>query len=159
MSLSPETLVEETEAERHEREGRTGELKTGHMVWCFPNPEDPEVVQQQHRAVCFQKPYAACPSCPHSRFSLFFDVEKKTERLCTLSCPRWQSEKEFLDGEAPDHYVPVEQATCEAKPFFFCPSCPSKKEVGQVGADKTRPGWYGRWSRLTESNDGVDGDS
>lgn len=153
MNLSPETLMEETETERRERERRTGVLKTGHLVECFPVPEDPEVVQIQHRAVCLVRPHAACTTCPHSTFTLAFDANKKTERLSLVSCPRWATPQGQIIEGAPDHYVPVEQATCEAKPFLFCASCPSKREVELCGADKTKEGWHGRWKRLQVENE------
>lgn len=148
MSLSPETLMEETEAEKKARQNRTGVLGTGHFVECRPVPEDPEVVQTQHRAVCLVKPHSACSTCPHSLFSLAFDTNKKSERLGLVACPRWTGQVGPVIEGAPDHYVSVEEATCETRPFLFCASCPSRVEVQKCGADKTKDGWFGRWKRL-----------
>jgi hypothetical protein len=154
MSLSPVTLMEEDEVERQEREAVSGVLGTGHMVRCHPNPEDPEIVQIQSRVVCLTKPHTACPTCPHSLFTLAFNSNRKTERFCLVSCPRWASESERMHGTPPESYVSVEEATCEARPFNFCTSCPSRVDVLKSGADKTKQGWYGRWNRLKESEDG-----
>jgi len=56
----------------------------------------------------------------------------------------------------PDDYVSVELATCEEMPFEFCPSCPSRKNVATMGADKSTSGWYGRWHRVIKE-EGDDG--
>ena len=153
MNLNPETLVDETEEDKLARQAMSGVLGTGHLVQCFPVLEDREVVQIQNRAVCLIRPHDACGSCPHSTFTLAFDVLKKVERLSLVSCPRWESERDRRHGSTPDHYVPVEEATCEEKPFHFCASCPSKREVQESGGDKSKEGWYGRWNRLKEFED------
>jgi hypothetical protein len=120
--------------------------KDGLTVLCTPDPTQPDVTEMQHRAVCLAQPYPACLSCRHSCFTLTFG--QKEERYEQVACPRWKSEKDRLAGEGPDDYAMTEQATCESKPFPFCASCPTQKQLQKYSADKTKPGWFGRWHRL-----------
>jgi hypothetical protein len=156
MTISPETLLPETEEERRVRENRTGVLRNGLNVLCFPNPEDPMVFQTQHRAACGHRPYAACPTCPHSTYTLAFKKDTRDEKYSLVSCPRWETEFARSEGQAPTGYVFTEVATCRLKPFTFCMSCPSKEDLQEVGADKTKPGWVGRWKRLRGPEDDDD---
>jgi hypothetical protein len=144
VKLDPNTLLEESEFQRKLRQRDTGVIGNGLTVRCAPY-EDPTIVQFQHRATCLYRPYQACPQCPHSNFTLIFNPEK--DRYAQVACPRWAPggrEK----GEDPEYYVPVELATCEKKPYEFCPSCPPVDEVADFSADKVSPGWYSRWHRL-----------
>lgn len=150
MNLSPETLLEESDSEKKERQVRTGVLGTGTIVVCRPDPEDPAVMQTQHRAVCLTKPYRGCAYCPHQSFTLFFRATPP-DPYELFACPRWRSEGERLQGKPPESYVAVERATCSQRPFPFCPSCPTQEELVDLGADKVRAGWYGRWRRIMTS--------
>lgn len=152
MSLNPETLLEEGDWDKLERQRRTGVLGVGVFVTCHPSLEDRTVQQTQHRAVCLTKPYVACTICPHQSFTLLFRSQPQ-DPYELLSCPRWRDETARLGGNAPDSYVPVERALCRERPFSFCPSCPSSDVLRDIGADKVRPGWYGRWRRFTTEND------
>lgn len=139
-------MLEEGDDERRERQRITGVLGNGHTVSCFPNLEDPTVQQQQHRAVCLLRPYAACPFCPHSLFTLVLRSNPE-ERYETVACPRWSGSIK----EDPIRYDMTELATCEARPFDFCTSCPSKEELYSIyRTDKRREGWYSRWKRFSD---------
>jgi TPP-dependent indolepyruvate ferredoxin oxidoreductase alpha subunit len=146
--LSPETLLEESDWERLERQRDTGVLGSGLHVVCRPDPTDAEVQQVQHRAVCILRPYLACSICPHQSFTLVFRAQPKNPYEL-VSCPRWKAEQDRIGGAAPDSYIPVERALCSERPFSFCPSCPSEDVLTDLGADKVRAGWYGRWRRFT----------
>lgn len=123
------------------------EQESGLTVTCYPDLNDPTIVERQHRAVCLVKPYVACSSCKNSRFTLLFKMDR-TERV---QCPRWEDEDQRMRGETPTRYVSTELATCEAKPFPFCTSCPSRKELQErYSADKEKEGWYGRYHRLRQ---------
>lgn len=147
MTLSPETLLEEDDDERRERERRTGVIREGLLVICYPVPDDPDFIRKQHRAVCLTRPLPHCPYCPHSRFTLFFDSNPEA-RFQTVKCPKWEHNGDREKGMSPARYETAELATCESKPFDYCPSCPSQQELVQIGADKQADGWYGRWSRF-----------
>jgi hypothetical protein len=149
--LNPETLLPETKDARSAREAETGVHGIGLHVLCRPFPEDPGIIRTQHRVVCLHRPYATCPSCPHSSFTLFFRGDNREVRESTVKCPRWeQGISDRYAGRHPDSYVDVPSSRCEDKPFEFCPSCPSQPALVQLGLDKAEDGWYGRWSRLKE---------
>lgn len=153
--INPETFTEDTEEEREERQRRTGQIGSGLYVICTPRPyEEPEVTEVQHRVVCLTRPYPACQSCRHSRFTLLFNG-KPDARFDRVLCPRWSSVSERLKGKNPDQYVTTEIATCAEKPFEFCPSCPARETLAKMDIDKTREGWVSRWKRFTE-DDGDD---
>jgi hypothetical protein len=138
------SLVQKVE---QEDEVALGKSKNDLTVECRPNLEDRNIIQSQNRVVCLAQPYAACPYCPHSSFELIFNTAKE-QRYELVSCPRWENAAGRFMGQSPDGYVSVEVATCERAPFEFCPSCPSRKHISSIGADKSTPGWYGRWHRL-----------
>jgi len=138
------SLVETVEKKDETSVGRSSSDLT---VECRPELNDPQIVQRQGRVVCLTKPYQACYYCPHSSFDLLFNTNKD-QRVEQVSCPRWSKAGGRLGGIAPDGYVSVETATCKEMPFEFCPSCPSRKNVAATGADKSVPGWYGRWNRV-----------
>lgn len=150
MSLNPDTLVEEADWEKRERQRQTGVLGTGIAVVCRPDPEDPAIMQTQHRAVCLVRPYRGCAVCPHQTFTLVFK-SNPPDPYQLISCPRWRNEGERLHGNPPVSYVPVERALCSERPFAFCSSCPPQDELVDFGADKVRPGWYSRWRRILTS--------
>lgn len=151
MTISPETLMEESLQERRAREAATGVLGNGLVVLCHPVAEDPEITQQQDRVVCMHRPYPTCGHCAHSRFTLFFDADPAS-RLQIVWCPRWESEGDRQMDKDPLSYVPAEIATCDKKPYEFCPSCPAQANLVKLGLDKQKPGWYGRWSRFTRDH-------
>lgn len=124
-----------------------GKAKDGKTVECRPDLNDPEIVERQSRVVCLTKPLAACYFCPHSSFNLLFNVDKE-QRVQQVACPRWEKLGGRIGGSPPDGYVSVEESTCAEGPFEFCGSCPSRRNVAVTGADKSVPGWYGRWERL-----------
>jgi hypothetical protein len=148
MTLNPETLAEDSREEREERQRRTGSIGTGLHVICTPKPEEPEVSEIQHRVVCMTKPYPSCHTCAHGRFTLVFNVTPNA-RLERVLCPRW-SGAERQEGKNPEEYIETEVATCQEKPFEFCPSCPSREALQKLGIDKLKDGWYSRWRRFTE---------
>jgi hypothetical protein len=148
--ISPETLTEESELEARERQVRTGVLGAGTNVVCRPDPTDPSIMQTQHRAACLHHPFAGCAYCPHQTFTLIFK-SVPADPYEILSCPRWGSEADRMNGSPPVSYVPVERALCSQRPFPFCSSCPTKEELDDLGADKGRSGWYGRWHRIMKS--------
>lgn len=148
MTLNPVTLLEESDWERLERQRSTGVMGNGTHVICHPDIADPSIQQVQHRASCLSRPYPACfTGCPHQTFTLVFK-EQQQDPFELLSCPRWSTERDRINGAAPDTYVTVEQALCQRKPYSFCNACPSKETLEEMGADKVRPGWYGRWRRF-----------
>lgn len=149
MKVNPETLGEEDDYERKERQRRTGVLGNGLTVVCFPNPEDPLIQETRHRASCLSSPLPACQFCRHSSFTLFFDEQAPLVRYHMVSCPRWGNAGDRVRGKDPDYYVPVEAAACEKRSLEFCPSCPSEEELVQIcSADKAKEGWYSRWRRF-----------
>jgi len=137
-------------------ETSSGKNRLDMTVECRPVLGDQQIVQRQGRVVCLTKPYVACSYCPHSSFELLFNVNKE-QRVEQVACPRWQSGDGRVSGKVPDDYVSVELATCDEMPFEFCPSCPSRKNVETTGADKTSPGWYGRWHRVANEREEEDG--
>ena len=148
MRVNPQSLglEPETEEERVRRENRTGEAGTGLFVTCHPVLEDPMVSERRHRTACLKKPYEACRTCPHSSFVLLFPAQ--STRYEKIACPRWKTPTSYHDGEQPESYALVEEGVCDNRPFDFCSSCPSKMTVQELQADKTKPGWFGRWQRL-----------
>lgn len=151
MNVSPETLSLETDEERAERQKATGVLGKGTHVECYPT-EDPYVVQIQHRSACLARPYANCQTCPHSQFTLFFR-EDPSYKSRVVACPKWLEAGARQRSQPPDEYLPAEVSTCESKPFEFCASCPSYEDLEEMGIEKVRPGWYGRWQRLKEDSE------
>lgn len=95
------------------------------------------------------KPYQTCPTCPHSKFQIFFDSNPQA-RFEVVQCPKWEHPGDRTRGLGPVVYETTEIATCDAKPFDFCPSCPKQSELVQIMADKQKAGWYGRWSSFTK---------
>lgn len=156
MSINPETLQEDTEEERKERQRRTGSLGSGLTVICTPNPEDPDVQEVQHRVVCAMRPYAACYSCQHRIFTLTFKGDP--DRYEQVLCPMWKNVQERLDGKQPDEYLKRELAMCAEKPFEFCASCPSREELAKMGIDKTKDGWYARYRRFKQEQEAEEDD-
>lgn len=153
MTINPETLTEDSREAREERQRRTGSLGTGLHVVCTPDPLlEPDVTEIQHRAVCTTRPYAACQNCSHSRFTLFFNGRPEA-RFDRVLCPKWKSATDRLEGKQPEEYITTEVATCDAKLFEFCPSCPVKEALEKLGIDKTKDGWYSRWKRFTEEDE------
>lgn len=138
------SLVAEVEKKQ---EKQLGKATDGLTVACRPVMEDPDIVERVGRLTCLTKPHKACFFCPHSSFDLLFDTNKE-KRIEQVACPRWSKIGGRIGGNSPDGYVSVEMSTCEKMPFEFCPSCPSKKNVETTGADKSVPGWYGRWNRI-----------
>ena len=149
MSLNPDSLTQESDWERLERQRITGVLGNGTHVTCHPDMYDPSILQIQHRAVCALRPLPTCGTCPHNSFTLIFRAQP-LDPYERLACPRWGNERTRLSGAAPDTYVIVERALCSTRPFTFCNSCPPKDALEDVGADKVIPGWYGRWRRIME---------
>lgn len=140
--LNPDTLDAASSEELLDRQARTGEIAEGKKVWCAPDLEDPEVWKHQDRAVCLIRPYAACHTCPHRTFELIFEEEPLDD---WVMCPRWQQ----ADGAgSPDFYTPTHVSECRAKPYTFCPKCPSRAELVQLSTDKKKPGWLERYKRL-----------
>jgi hypothetical protein len=154
-NISPDTLEEEGEEERRERQGATGVLGNGSSVSCRPDLYDPNIIQIQHRAVCLRRPYEACHSCPHLVFTLVFRAVPY-DPYEIVACPRWRSPADRIKGESPASYVPVERVMCSQRPFDFCPSCPTQDVLVDLGADKVRPGWYGRWQRIMKEMSELD---
>lgn len=130
----------------------TGPLPDATHVSCRPDPLDPSIIETRHRAVCVTKPYPGCITCPHSRFELVFTAQPQ-DMYEVIQCPRWGNEGHRYRGYPPDYYQPVERAMCLDRPFQFCSICPSQDELVDIGADKVRPGWYGRWRRFTKVED------
>lgn len=129
---------------------------SGRFVICHPNPEDPEVAEQRHRAACLLKATPRCGTCPNSKFTLYFDVpEKKLEQV---KCPRWKSESIRHSGAPPEEYVVTELATCKEAPHGFCGSCPSKEELEKMHVDKSKDGWLARFNRFREEMRKADDD-
>lgn len=145
-TLNPDTLQPASGDELRERQVRTGEIGDGRLVLCRPNLLDPEVVQQQSRAVCLTTPYAACLSCPHHRFEYVFALPLGD---AWVLCPRWEREP---GTGPPDHYVPVWLSECRAKPHSFCPQCPSQEELAELLTDKQKQGWLERFRKLTRED-------
>jgi hypothetical protein len=147
VNLNPDTLEEEDDYERKLRQRDTGVLGNGISVSCRPDPYDLNIVQIQHRAVCLTRPFHGCTACPHQAFTLVFRSQPY-DPYEMIACPRWREVTDRIKGESPHTYVPVERGLCSSRPFDFCPSCPSQDVLVDLGADKVRPGWYGRWQRI-----------
>lgn len=149
MNISPETLKEEEDRERVERERRSGVLREGKLVECYPDPINaPDLTEVKSRVVCLTKPFAHCQICNHSSFSLIFRADAKERLSEVVMCPRWKNIVDRFDGKSPECYVPTEVSTCKNMPLEYCPSCPKAEEVQKYGANKSKDGWYGRWHRL-----------
>ena len=149
MSINPETLSEETSEEKARRLMYTGVVGEGKLVLCNPIPEEPTVEEMKSRAVCLTRPYSHCGACSHSNFSLVFRVDTRERLGQVVACPKWKrGVVDRFDGKSPDRYEPTEVSTCKKMPFEFCPSCPSSEVVANLGANKAKEGWYGRWHRL-----------
>jgi hypothetical protein len=151
MNINPETLAEDSDEERAERNRRTGARGNGLTVHCTPNLAEPEVTEVQHRVVCLTKPYPSCAVCHHRDFTLVFNITPGA-RYERILCPRWAGATDRIAGKKPE-YVVAEAATCENQPFEFCPSCPSIDELKKLSIDKTKDGWYSRWKRFMEEPD------
>lgn len=142
--------MEESDEGQRVRQSYTGVYSSGHSVDCRPSLEDRLIQIQQSRVVCLTRPHAACGICPHSTFTLHFKADQG-EKYSYVACPRWDQAGDRSKDKDPDDYVMTELATCDRKPFDFCPSCPSRDEVQTVySADKAQPGWYSRYRRLRE---------
>lgn len=153
MALNPETLLEDTLEQRQERESRTGVIGDGHKVWCQPYDDDPEIFHQKDRLVCLSKPYSKCGQCPHSKFEIVFDQNRRDKVSEPIACPRWERYKDKVQGKDPDYYSFVSLGICtDTKPLPYCGSCPSKPALVQLGLDKSVPGWYGRFRNMGEDN-------
>jgi hypothetical protein len=145
MNISPQPYIGFFPPQQREQDPVIGQ---GLTVFCHPDLEDPEVVEVRSRAACLFRPYAACQTCPHQSFTLTFDAERSVKRQELVACPRWANAADRLEGKSPEGYIQTEVATCQAKPFEFCPSCPVREALLGMGLDKSEPGWYGRWHRL-----------
>jgi hypothetical protein len=143
-SLNPDTLRPAQGDELLERQARTGEYADGKTVECRPDLMDPRVVHQASRVLCVSTPYAACLSCRHHRFEYFFAVQ---EENVWVQCPRWNRP---LGTGAPDFYTPVWMSECRAKPYVYCPQCPSREELAELQTDKQKEGWFERYKKLTK---------
>lgn len=117
----------------------------GKFVECRPLPNDPLVIEKRHRASCLMQPTSRCSTCPNSSFTLFF--EEADTRVQLVQCPKWTDGGSRLRGDAPVSYVTTEVATCQAKPFEFCPSCPSVENLEELELEKSKVGWYTIWQR------------
>lgn len=140
--LNPDTLQLMSGEELRERQARTGEMSDGRIVDCRPDVNDPSVVQQVRRAVCASTPYYACLSCRHHEFEYIFELPQED----WVQCPRWKGES---GTGPPDFYTPVWLSECRAKPYLFCPQCPSREELVQLSTDKKKDGWLQRYNKLT----------
>jgi hypothetical protein len=147
MSINPDTLQEETEEQRRDRQRRTGVMGSGLTVLCTPDLSQPDVTEVQHRVVCLMKPYPSCLSCRHGKFTLSFDANSQA-RYEHVKCPVWCSSADRLKGKIPSDYQSREIATCLEQPYEFCPSCPKREELAKLGIDKNKDGWYARWLRF-----------
>jgi hypothetical protein len=147
VSLSPETLLPESDWDKKHRQMRTGVLGEGRYVECRPNPFDQTVTHTQHRSVCLARPLQACNICPHAAHTLVFKSQPDNSYE-VVACPRWNTRTSRSEGNSPDSYVPVEVGTCRQRPFDLCNSCPTIDQVQDIGADKHKTGWYGRWHRF-----------
>ena len=156
MTLNPYTLMEDTEEDRKVRQRVTGEISEGKTVICKPVLEDPSIMEHQNRLICMLHKYAACDTCQHQTFTLFFRGDPN-ERMRLVACPRWDAEMSRITGKAPDIYIPTEVGNCQEGPLAFCSSCPSREDLLSMEIEKERPGWYGRWQRLKEHDDDGDG--
>lgn len=146
--INPDTLVEESDEGMQFRQRYTGVYSSGHSVDCRPVLEDRLVQIQQSRVVCLSRPHVACGICPHSTFTLHFKADQG-EKYSFVACPRWDRDSSRSDDKDPDEYVMTEVATCDRRPYEFCPSCPSREDVQTIySADKNQPGWYSRFKRL-----------
>lgn len=141
-TLNPDTLQPVSGEELRERQVRTGECGDGLIVYCQPDLERPEVLQQVSRATCIATPYYACLSCPHHRFEYVFPILGQDD---WVQCPRWKGE---AGTGPPDYYVPVWLSECRAKPYPFCPQCPSREELDDLMTDKKKEGWLDRYRKL-----------
>lgn len=142
MGINPYTLLPETAEDERARQQATGQIGNGVTVKCYPTG-DPNVMQLQHRAACLTKPYAVCPYCPHSTFTLVFKhrprEEADAEDGMVVACPRWGTIIDRLQEKPPDAYVSVEVGTCKLQPFDACQRCPTDLvQLTQLGVDKTR---------------------
>lgn len=117
----------------------------GKFVECHPLPNDPLVIEKRHRASCLMQPTPRCHTCPNSSFTLFF--EEPEVRVQLVQCPKWSNAAARLRGDAPSSYVTTEVATCESRPFEFCPSCPSVENLEELELEKSNVGWYTIWQR------------
>ena len=147
LALNPDTLEMVTGEELRERQIQTGEVGNGLMVFCRPDPQDPEIIQQVSRAICLTHPYPACPICPHQHFEILF--KRLPDPGNWVLCPRWKSGATVND---PDFYTIVLSKDCVSKPFEFCPQCPSQDELIQINTDKTKQGWLTRYRKLSEGD-------
>lgn len=127
-------------------ENKLREGVAGRFVDCRPVPEDPGIVERRHRASCLLKPKPQCGTCPNSKFTLLFNLPEK--KFQQVMCPRWKHEGERHAGKQPDSYVITELASCKDMPFSFCGSCPSREELQKLEIDKTKDGWFARWTRF-----------
>jgi hypothetical protein len=155
MGINPDTLTEESDEERRERQRRTGVLGNGVTVICTPDLTQPDVTEVQHRAVCLVRPYPSCVSCRHGCFTLSFNANAQA-KYEQVKCPAWCSPVDRLKGKSPSDYQSREIATCLEQPYEFCPSCPKREELSKLGIDKNKDGWYSRWQRFKKDAEAHD---
>jgi hypothetical protein len=148
LTLNPDTLQLVSGEELRERQARTGEVGNGLIVYCVPNLDEPQVMQQIGRATCLTKPYPACPSCPHQRFEIIF--RKRPDPQGWVMCPRW---KNGSTGGEPSFYTVVTLTECTAKPFAFCPQCPDQQELILFDTDKRKQGWLSKYRRMLKEQE------
>ncbi len=144
-SLNPDTLLLTSGEDMQERQARTGEVGNGKVVWCRPDLTDPQLIRQASRSLCMATPYAACLSCLHHRFEIFFEAPENG----WVQCPRWTGES----TGPPAYYAPIWLSECHAKPFSFCPQCPSRSELVQLNTDKQKAGWLERYWKMTRDEE------
>lgn len=148
MNINPETLLEETDEEKNERQQQTGVIGNGLFVFCVPNYDEPNSYEVRHKAVCLTRPYNACSTCPHANFTLYFSNNKE-RKLKIVACPKWKNENERLTNCLPIYYTNTELATCINKPFDACVNCPSIDDLkDDYNIDKSKDGWVEKLNRL-----------
>ena len=100
-------------------------------VASWPGPHD------TNRGACFFRLTAECGACPHSTFTLQFQVGVGNQEV---ACPRWRSDAARLRGEPLLSYVMLRRETClVASPFPWCYSC-ANHNPGEL--PRSEPGWW-----------------
>lgn len=89
------------------------------------------------RTTCFFQLTAECGACPHSTFTMQFQVGIGNQEV---ACPRWRSDGARMRGESLLGYVMLRRETCLiASPFPWCYSC---RNHDPRELPRSEPGWW-----------------
>ena len=115
--------------------------KDNKTVHCIQHTPEGPISHWVDRTVCLLEMREGCPTCPHSRFVVRFQL-RVVDQL--VACPRWGSEGEERDRKDPVDYVTVQRDTCiRQRPYTFCQRCPNSSPSEEPRVER-------RWFEMEE---------